>query len=59
MYAASSCDALGITPGSVNVVLNREPIVKKYKIAPTIGIAGVMCTVKYGQLFETRKKTDN
>lgn len=46
MYAASSCEARGMTPGSVNVVLSRDPIVKKYKNAPTIGIAGVICTVK-------------
>lgn len=50
MYAASSCEARGITPGSVNVVRSNEPIVKKYNKAPITGIAGVICNVKNGQL---------
>lgn len=45
-----------MTPGSVNVVRNNEPIVKKYNKAPTIGIAGVICNVKNGQLNITIKK---
>lgn len=54
MYAASSCEARGMTPGSVNVVRKREPIVKTYNSPPMTGIAGVIRKVKYGQL---KKKT--
>lgn len=46
IYAASSWDALGMTPGSVKVVLNKELIVKIYSTAPTIGIAGVILVAR-------------
>lgn len=51
MYVASSCDARGITPGSVNVVRNRAPIVNTNRQPPMIGMASVMRTAKYGQLY--------
>lgn len=50
MNAASSWRARGMTPGSVNVVRSSDPIVKMYKKAPIIGMAHVMCTLRYGQL---------
>ncbi|KAI9587311.1 hypothetical protein GQX74_003158 [Glossina fuscipes] len=50
--AASSYEALGITPGSVKVVRSKELIVKKYKTAPTIGIMGFMRVARNGQLLQ-------
>uniref|UniRef100_A0A1A9Z8Y4 Uncharacterized protein n=1 Tax=Glossina pallidipes TaxID=7398 RepID=A0A1A9Z8Y4_GLOPL len=60
--AASSYEALGITPGSVKVVRSKELIVKKYKTAPTIGIMGFMRVARNGQLhakqdIEPRRNT--
>lgn len=50
--AASSADALGIIPGSLNDVRNRELITNTYKTPPTIGIAGVIFLARNGQLFK-------
>ena len=50
MYAASSGVALGITPGSLKLVLSNVDITKRNIIAPTTGIAGVMRVAKNGQL---------
>lgn len=49
MYAASSCDALGKIPGSLNVVRKREHIVKRYKMAPIIGMPMVILSARKGQ----------
>lgn len=58
MYAASSYEARGITPGSVNVVRSNELIVKKYNMAPTIGIIGLIRVAKKGQLKYRLKYTN-
>jgi len=39
-----------MTPGSVKVVRSKELIVKKYRTAPTIGMAGFMLSARKGQL---------
>lgn len=39
--AASSKVALGMMPGSVKLVLNKEPITKQNKTPDMIGITGV------------------
>lgn len=49
-YAASSDVALGMIPGSVKLVLNKEDIVNKNKNPPIIGIAIVTFSAKYLQL---------
>ena len=48
--AASSGEALGMTPGSLKLVLNKVAMTKINKAPPTTGIAGVTWTAKYGQL---------
>lgn len=50
IYAASSGVALGITPGSLKLVLNNVDITNRNIRAPTTGIAGVMRAAKNGQL---------
>ena len=48
--AASSGEALGMTPGSLKLVLNNVDMTNINKSPPTTGMAGVTCTAKYGQL---------
>lgn len=50
MSAASSGVALGMTPGSLKLVLNRVDMTNMNSAPPTAGIAGVTLTAKYGQL---------
>ena len=50
VYAASSGVALGITPGSLKLVLNKADITNKNSNPPITGMAGVIRTAKYGQL---------
>lgn len=52
MYAASSGVALGITPGSLKLVLNSVDITNINNKPPITGIAGVMLLAKKGQLEE-------
>lgn len=49
--AASSGVARGRTPGSLKLVRSRVPITKKNRTPPTAGMAGVMLTARYGQLW--------
>lgn len=63
MSAASSADARGMTPGSLNEVRKRAIMTKTYKMPPTIGMAGVMVCARNGQLrklklIQTRTKKD-
>ena len=48
--AASSGVALGMTPGSLKLVLNSVDMTNINNMAPTTGIAGVRLTAKYLQL---------
>ena len=50
MSAASSGVALGITPGSLKLVLSRVDMTNMNKRAATIGIAQDKFVAKYGQL---------
>jgi len=45
-----------MTPGSVKVVRSKELIVKKYRTAPTIGMAGFMLSARKGQLGEEKSR---
>ena len=54
--AASSADALGITPGSLNDVLNKVAITKINKAPPIAGMAGVTCSARYTQLGRRRNR---
>lgn len=56
MSAASSAEALGMIPGSLKDVRNRELITNTYSTPPTIGMAGVIFLAKYGQLKIENKK---
>lgn len=49
MYAASSCDALGMMPGSLKDVRKRAHIVNRYKMPPIIGMPSVMRCARNGQ----------
>lgn len=46
MSAASSALALGMTPGSLKLVLNSADITKRNKTAATAGIAGLISRVR-------------
>jgi len=45
-----------MTPGSVKVVRSKELIVKKYRTAPTIGMAGFMLSARKGQLWKRNQE---
>ena len=56
MYAASSADALGTMPGSLNAVRSNVDMTKINNQAAINGAAGETFSYKYGQLQE--KKTE-
>ena len=55
MYAASSTDALGTIPGSLNAVRSNVDITKINNHAATKGMAGDTFLNKYGQLQNKNK----
>ena len=50
MYAASSGEALGITPGSEKLVLNKVERTNINNSPPTTGMTGLTSRAKKGQL---------
>lgn len=56
--AASSFVALGIIPGSVQLVCSKNDITNKNRSIPATGIAGLKCTAKYGQLQQNSTEND-
>ena len=59
IYAASSADALGTIPGSLNAVRSNVDITKINNQAATNGTAGETLSNKYGQLKKRRKRNVN
>ena len=56
MYAASSAEALGTIPGSLNAVRSNVDMTKINNQAATNGAAGDTLSNKYGQLQNIRTK---